>query len=91
MARSLTMEEVFYIGIVNLLENEELLRQAINENNNEQNKELYKGASIGIRMFLRSLGYNGQDIQRGIEAVKKGEVSLDFMKEVKNGTKQGLH
>ncbi|PEY98010.1 hypothetical protein CN326_23875 [Bacillus sp. AFS018417] len=81
------MEEVFYIGIVNLLENEELLRQA----NNEQNKELYKGASIGIRMFLRSLGYNGQDIQRGIEAIKKGEVSLDFMKEVKNGTKQSLH
>ncbi|EJR52620.1 hypothetical protein IIO_06126 [Bacillus cereus VD115] len=31
MVRSLTMEEMFYIGIVNLLENEELMYRANNE------------------------------------------------------------
>lgn len=42
-------------------------------------------------MFLCSLGYNDYDIQYGIEAVQKGEVSLDFMKKVEDWTAKGLH
>lgn len=87
MVRSLTMEEMFYIGIVNLLENEELMYRA----DNEHEIQLFKGAVIGIRMFLCSLGYNDYDIQCGIEAVQKGEVSLDFMKKAENWTAKGLH
>ncbi len=87
MVRSLTMEEMFYIGIVNLLENEELMYRA----DNEHEIQLFKGAAIGIRMFLCSLGYKEDDIQYGIEAVQKGEVSLDFMKKVENLNVKGLH
>lgn len=87
MVRSLTIEEVFYIGIVKLLENEESMYRA----DNEYEIQLFKGASIGVRIFLCSLGYNDCDIQCGTEAVKKGKVSLDFMKRVENVTAKGLH
>ncbi|MEK5050137.1 hypothetical protein [Bacillus sp. FSL P2-0099] len=50
MVRNLTMREVFNIGIVNLLENEELMYRA----DNEYEIKIFKGAAIGVRMFLCS-------------------------------------
>lgn len=78
---------MLYIGIDNFLENEELMHKT----DNEYKIQLFKGASIGVRMVLCSLGYNDCDIQCGIEVFKKGEVSLDFMKRVENVTAKGLH